>query len=99
MFIYSSLLLILSVRYLLLLVFDLGTVHEICVLAIMSDRQVFANKYDLTQKLHSPLNKVSSVTELFEICQRTACSYGADHKHGDVRIEGDGACWYSNKIN
>jgi hypothetical protein len=82
----------------LLLVFDLGTVHEILV-ARMSDRKVFANKYDLTQKLHSPLKKVSGVTVLFESCQRTACSYAADHKHGDVRTDGDGSCWYSNKIN
>jgi hypothetical protein len=69
------------------------------VLAVMSSHKVFANKYDLTQKLRSPLNKVSSVTELFENCQRTACSYVADHKHDDVRTEGDVACWYSNKIN
>lgn len=83
----------------LLLVFDFGTVHEILVLAIMSVHKVFVNKYDLTQKLHGPLNKVSDVTELFERCQRTACSYAADHKLGDARTEGDGACWYSNKIN
>jgi len=63
----------------LLLVFDFGTVHEILVLAVMSDHKVFANKYDLTQKLRSPLNEVSGVTELFESCQRTACSYVADH--------------------
>ena len=79
-------------RYVLLLVFDLVTVHEILVLAIMSDHKVFANKYDLTQKLNTPLNKVSGVTELFESCQRTACSYVADLRHGDVRTEGDGAC-------
>jgi len=83
----------------LLLVFDLGTVHEILVPAIMSDHKIFANKYDLTQKLRSPLNKLRGVTELFEICQRTACSYVADLKHGDVRTEGDGACRYSSKIN
>jgi hypothetical protein len=81
------------------LYFDLGTVHEIIVLAIMSDHKVFTNKDDLTQKLCSPLNKVSGVIELFESCQRTACSYAAARKHGEVRSEGDGACWYSNKIN
>jgi hypothetical protein len=84
---------------LLLLVFHLGTVHEILVLAIMSDHKVFANKDDLTQKLRSPLNKVSGAIEQFESCRRTACSYAADRKHGDVRSEGDGACWYSNKRN
>jgi len=58
----------------LLLVFDFGTVHEILVLAVMSYHKVFANKYDLTQKLRSPLDKVSGVTELFESRQRTASS-------------------------
>jgi len=81
------------------LYFDLGTVHEILVLAIMSDHKVFADKDDLTQKLCTPLNKVSGVIEQFESCQRTACSYAADCKHGDVRSEGDGAYWYSNKMN
>jgi hypothetical protein len=87
------------VRDVLLLVFELVKVHEVLVLEIMSDHKVFAKKYDLTHKLHSPWNKVNGVTELFESCQRTACSYVADLKHGDVRTEGDGRCWYSNKIN
>jgi hypothetical protein len=60
---------------------------------------VFADRYNLIQILHNPLNKVRGVTELFESCQTTACSRAADRKHSDVRTEGDGGCWYSNKIN